>query len=127
MSNSSANIGNSEGSAPPKTPAYWVFLPGLAVSTYVLLKASPHASAYHGAIELALLVLACTWRESSRHLICYGNRSVLGGEPNYRRPAAVFNPPMLVVPGLARIRANACMAANRRMPVRLHQEARPES
>jgi hypothetical protein len=56
MSNSSTNIGNSEGSAPPKTPAYWVFLPGLAVSTYVLVEASPHASAYHGAIELALLV-----------------------------------------------------------------------
>ncbi len=56
MSNSSANIGNSEGSAPPKTPAYWVFLPGLAVSTYVLVEASPRASAYHGAIELALLV-----------------------------------------------------------------------
>src|SRR6266851_6606604 len=56
MSNSSANIGNSEGSAPPKTPAYWVFLPGLAVSAYVLWAASPRASTNHGAIELALLV-----------------------------------------------------------------------
>ena len=36
MSDSSASIKESQESLLPQTPAYWVFLPGLAVSAYVL-------------------------------------------------------------------------------------------
>src|SRR3984885_11133579 len=50
-------------------------------------------------------------------------RSVLGRQPYERRPAPILNPPVLVIPGLPRVVANARVATHRRMPVRFLQEA----
>src|SRR6266850_6576390 len=44
-----------------------------------------------------------------------GNRPIHGGEPDHRRSAAIFDAAVLLVPGLARIFANARVATHRSM------------
>jgi len=42
--------------SPAQMPAFWVFLPGLVVSAFVLWTATSRATGYRMAFELALLV-----------------------------------------------------------------------
>src|SRR6266446_1745487 len=56
-------------------------------------------------------------------LVANGNRAVHGGKANRGWGAAVLNAAIVIVPGLAGIVANACLAAHRRVVPRFHHKA----
>src|SRR6266446_8151294 len=49
-----------------------------------------------------------------------GNRPVHCGKANHSRRCAIFDSPIVIVPGLAGVVAEACLAAHRRVVPRFH-------
>src|SRR5438876_7962048 len=69
---------------------------------------------------------AVIWARSLRLLqsrISHRNRPIHRGKPDHRRPAAIFDALVLIVPRLARVIADARMATDRRVVRGFHHEA----
>src|SRR6202035_5313562 len=67
------------------------------------------------------------WKAVKPRLIGYRNRPVLGRKADHGRAAAVLYTAMIIVPSFAGVRADAGVAAHRRMAVRFHQKAGVEA